>query len=278
MARTIRSTCLFWSAVVFAVASLIAPAFAGRLAGEDPQTLIERRLSPEVLVDLVAGVRSGDTHRTVQVIVQFENNPRMANTDREIRRLERELLVESMGGRAVKHLPIIDAVAIEVPLERLIDLAHQQGVVRISSDAIVKVNGDSDPSLTVQTTGADQAQSVLGVTGKGVAVVVIDSGVDTRFGLRIKAAEDFTGADPEDRNKDKYGHGTHVAGIIAANLKGSSAGFSGMAPDAELIALKAIGDDGSGRTSDVIDAFNWCIRNQKQYGIRIINLSAGAPP
>ena len=74
---------------------------------------------------------------------------------------------------------------------------------------------------------------------------------------------DFTGAG-QARARDENGHGTHVAGIVRD-----------IAPAAHIISLKAMGADGSGRTSDVIEAIDWAIDNQRQWNIRVINVSLG---
>ncbi|MBI4455613.1 MAG: S8 family serine peptidase, partial [Acidobacteria bacterium] len=287
MARMTRKACLFKNVIVFTLGFLIVPLQAGRvvspMSGESLAERLERRLSPEVLEGLIAGIKARDPNRKIQVIVQFENNVAMADNDSEMHYLERRRLVESMGGQRLKNLSLIQGMAMEVPLERLIDLVEQD-VVRISSDAEVRADSDSAVSTNpiVQITGADQAQSSLGLVGKNVVVAVIDSGISindglsSSFGLRLITAKDFTASGGT--GKDQHGHGTHVAGIIGANLEGRNEGFSGMAPGSRVIALKALGDDGSGRTSDVIAAFNWCVQNKNAYGIRIINLSAGHPP
>ena len=77
---------------------------------------------------------------------------------------------------------------------------------------------------------------------------------------------DFT--EERGRGADRYGHGTHIAGIVAARELGRGAGGdSGMAPGAHLLNLKALKADGSGKVSDVIDAIDWAIDNRWRYGI-----------
>ena len=67
---------------------------------------------------------------------------------------------------------------------------------------------------------------------------------------------DFTGSNGT--GEDELGHGTHVAGLVAGN----SAEFKGVAPGAWLVSLKVLGADGSGRTSDVINAIDYAIAQQ----------------
>src|SRR5688572_19842767 len=133
-------------------------------------------------------------------------------------------------------------------------------------------------AVTTQSTGADQVWNGLerlrGLSGRGVGIAVIDSGIAPHGALRdrVVASVDFT--DPTGRGRDDYGHGTHVAGIAA---EGDRDGFSGMAPGASLINLKVLGADGSGTTADVIEAIDWAIKYRRAYNIRIINLSLGHP-
>ena len=117
------------------------------------------------------------------------------------------------------------------------------------------------------------------LTGQGITVAVIDSGIDTRHkALRNRvffASDDFTGGDGDDR----FGHGTHVAAIIAgqAGRTAETATYQGIAPDAYLLNLRVLGDDGSGTVSSAIEAIDWAIEHRQAYNIRIINLSLGAP-
>ena len=86
---------------------------------------------------------------------------------------------------------------------------------------------------------------------------------------------DFTGGDGVDR----YGHGTHVAAIIAgqAGRTVETRELQGVAPGAYLVNLRVLGDDGSGVISSVIEAIDWAIEHKAQYRIGVINLSLGAP-
>ena len=81
-------------------------------------------------------------------------------------------------------------------------------------------------------------------------------------------------------SEDPYGHGTHIGAIIAGSSpypqdSTYQTPFRGVAPGANLISLRVIGADGTGKASDVIDAIHWVIRNRKRFNIRVINLSLG---
>ncbi len=118
------------------------------------------------------------------------------------------------------------------------------------------------------------------VDGRGIGVAIIDSGIANHPALkgRVVANVDFT--DQRGTGQDLYGHGTHIAGIIAARSFNNAAegADSGMAPAAHLINLKVLGADGSGQASDVIAAIDFAIKYRKEFAIRVINLSLGAAP
>ena len=128
--------------------------------------------------------------------------------------------------------------------------------------------------------GADQAWAGLlgvpGVAGRGIGIAVIDSGVAARHEAlsgRVVASVDFV--QPNGRGDDAYGHGTHVAGIVAGEVVRGAGRFSGVAPGAHLVSLKVLREDGSGETSTVIAAIDWAIANREAYGLRMMNLSLG---
>jgi len=107
-----------------------------------------------------------------------------------------------------------------------------------------------------------------GYTGKGIKVGVIDSGCDLDHpDLKIVSSKDFTGSGTP---QDSSGHGTHVAGIIAA--QGNNFGVLGVAPDVELHIYKAL-DGSNGSMKSITSALSSAIDD----GMDIINMSLGAP-
>jgi serine protease AprX len=116
--------------------------------------------------------------------------------------------------------------------------------------------------------------------GTGVGVAVIDSGINnsSEFYGRIKAFYDFTQGGIATTPSDAFGHGTHVASLIAGSGYRSAGTIRGVAPGANLIGLKVLDANGQGNTSDVISAIEFAIQNKNALGIDIINLSLGHPP
>jgi len=118
-----------------------------------------------------------------------------------------------------------------------------------------------------------------GISGNGVTVAVLDSGVAADLDLmgsanRILASVNF--ADSRSRD-DPGGHGTHVAGLIAGNGARSDGEFSGIAPQANIVDVRVLGTNGSGRVSSVVRGIEWVLAHRALYNIRVINLSFGAP-
>ncbi|SHK34552.1 S8 family peptidase [Desulforamulus aeronauticus] len=106
--------------------------------------------------------------------------------------------------------------------------------------------------------------------GQGVRVAVIDSGIDgnhPNLGDNLKGGVNFV--NPGASFADDNGHGTHVAGIIAASDTGT--GIIGVAPEAELFAVKVLDKWGEGTVQGAINAIDWCLRN----GIHVVNMSFG---
>ena len=123
--------------------------------------------------------------------------------------------------------------------------------------------------------------SIPGVTGAGVTVAVVDTGISAHPALsgRVVANVSTIAGDPS--TNDAHGHGTHIAGIIAGNSTASKYVTpryrGGIAPDVKLVNVRVLGANGTGWTSDVIAGIEWVIQNRDKYKIRAINLSLGHP-
>src|SRR6185503_8567653 len=193
----------------------------------------------------------------------------------------RELLRRTKSKLRYDH-DSISALTTELRLEDLDAIADLDEVESVSIDAPVAATATVIPS----TTGTG-LRSTLGVssnttlTGRGIGVAVIDSGISPlpEFSTRIRAFYDFTRGGIATRAYDDYGHGTHVAGLIAGGVAGSTDPSNvGIAPKVSLIGLKVLDAKGAGYTSDVIRAIEFAIANRYMLGIDIINLSLGHVP
>jgi serine protease AprX len=185
-------------------------------------------------------------------------------------------IIRQGGGTLGRALPIIDGQAAEVPHASLPALASNPLVERLSLDRlIVGALERVGPAV-----GVPVVRRSFGYTGSGVGVAVIDSGISawhddladpTGGAQRVDQFVDFVNGHPSPY--DDYGHGTHVAGIIAGNGFDSGGGRSGIAPGARLIALKVLDESGKGRISNVIAALDHVIAHRDRFNIRVVNLS-----
>ena len=124
--------------------------------------------------------------------------------------------------------------------------------------------------------------------GSGVGVVIIDSGVTAwhddlartvsngrgPIGQRVMSFVDLV--DGASSAHDNFGHGTHVAGIIAGSGWDADGEYAGVAPGADLLVLRVLNAQGQGTVSDVIRALDYAMANRARFHLRVINLSIGA--
>jgi serine protease AprX len=208
-------------------------------------------------------------------------------------------LVEELGGSVGPRLGIIHSFSAQVPAAGLARLAAGRGVRSVSADQRVTMAATSyDPGTdrgsmyhVATTTGAIPAMWSAGYTGKGVDVAVIDSGVTPVNGLstagKVVYGPDlsFESQSADLRNLDTFGHGTHMAGIIAGRDDQVTAvtsaqaktNFMGVAPDARIVSVKVADAGGATDVSQVIAAIDWVVQYRRSNGlnIRVLNLSFG---
>jgi len=180
------------------------------------------------------------------------------------------------------------AAVIAANSAELSELAADSAYDHLSGDPLVKVG----MSISNQSTAADQVRAgvaggllgigaIPGVTGQGIGVAIVDSGISPHAALvnKVVANVSFVTGDPS--VSDAFGHGTHVAGIIAGNATAAQSVTplfnGGVAPGVQLVNVRVLGPEGVGRTSDVIAGIQWAIANRARYNIRVINLSLGHP-
>src|SRR4051812_19407517 len=179
---------------------------------------------------------------------------------------------------------LTSGASLEVPAGKLDEVASDPDVPQISGDQATH----GEMFVTDVAIGADQAWSgdyssvgsgfsrTNGVTGKGIGVALLDSGVTVVPQLRGQVSARVDMIDPSGTGADEWGHGTHLAGVIAGAGTLESSG-RGVAPGAHIVGVKVLGADGSGHISDLIEGIDWVIANRRRYQINVINLSLGAP-
>jgi serine protease AprX len=207
---------------------------------------------------------------------------------------------ERAGGRLVAAQAGLGTVVLDLPAGAETAVAGVPGVAAVAADRAVRpLSLGFDPSgqpgsmtAVTRVTGAQQLWR-RGITGAGVDVALIDTGVAPVDALddpnKVVVGPDLS-VDSQAvnlRNLDVYGHGTHMAGIIAGREGGPRTGlqyvaaarndYLGMAPDARIISLKVAATDGAVDVSQLIAAIDWVVQFGDSDGmnIRVLNLSLG---
>jgi len=189
--------------------------------------------------------------------------------------------VTSLTGTILGQLPLINGVVALLDGNSIQSLSNQSNVVYISTDRPLTPSL-SNAAVAVNAPFAWES----GYTGAGVGVALIDSGVsnhpDLDLGIlplsRVVYQQSFVPGNSS--ASDQYGHGTHVAGLIAGDGLSSTGffytkTFKGIAPGASIVNLRVLDQNGAGTDSLVIAAINQAISLKSQYNIRVINLSLG---
>ncbi len=183
--------------------------------------------------------------------------------------------IKAAGGTAGRFLAALGGQAAIVPDTALALLAAHPDVREVAVDRPVSGTVERNAAAAV---GAAWVREQLGLDGSGVAVAIIDSGVanwhDDLGSETVVHFVDFVANlfAPH----DDYGHGTHVAGIIAGNGYDSGGARRGIAPGAKLVVLKVLDASGDGHISNVIAAIDYAVEHRARFNIRVINLSVAA--
>jgi serine protease AprX len=216
-------------AVVLAIA--LAAVFTSIQGLEDVSI---RKAHPSLLRD------AEDLRVPLDVIVR-ETSPASA---------EAEELIGRLGGSVSHELPIVGGFSARLPATALPDLLHSPAISRVWGDERIRMNIldldllDGMDSVASNKVWRQSIRLPSNYTGSGVGVAVLDTGVTRVADLsnRVRVRVDFT---PDHDGYDRYGHGTHMAGLIAGNGAHSDGTWAGAAPKVNLISVKVADKDGS---------------------------------
>ena len=279
MKKVRQSLVVTWVALIALLVPVCAPLAGIKLgktrSGVSKPAEAEREqeeAAAKVSPDLTEAARDPQAlARRVRVVLQHEGPTDAA--------LNSFLRTEDVATR--RRFQNFGARVLELPLGMVERLSALPGVRFVSLDR------ETIPSGHVsRTVGADEVRTQAGVVtgpgldGTGVGIAVIDSGVDTNHTafldksnrVRVVYSRDFTG---EGRTDDPYGHGTHVASIAAGNGRISNAAYIGVAPNAQVVNLRVLNSQGTGRVSYILAALDWVLTNRVAYNIKVVNLSLG---
>jgi serine protease AprX len=190
--------------------------------------------------------------------------------------------VLKLGGAVLGQLPIVNGLVASLDHNGIVSLSNQSNVVYISKDrSLTPFFDNAAPAVNAQV--AWQSNYI----GAGIGVALIDSGVNAHPDLlttsllpssRVVYNQSFVPGNSS--TADAYGHGTHIAGLIAGDGISStgplySQTFKGIAPKVNIVNLRVLDANGSGTDSAVIAAIGQAINLKSKYNIRVINLSLG---
>ncbi|MDP3487123.1 MAG: S8 family peptidase, partial [Bacillota bacterium] len=172
----------------------------------------------------------------------------------------------------VKLLSNLDMGIAELTEHQISQLENQRCISCVVRDRRVHALVDK-----AGTTVGSRIVNKTGLTGRGVTVAIIDTGIARHPDLagRIVGFKDLV--QRSRRPYDNNGHGTHVAGIVAGSGRVSQNRYAGIAPGVKLVGVKVLDRNGSGMLSTVLMGLDWCLANKDRYNIRIVNMSLGAP-
>jgi serine protease AprX len=229
------------------------------------------KISPDLLQLL------GNPSSKVNVIVQYKSLPQGCSGENGLL----PCAVNLLGGVVSQVFTLINSVAGTMLAGDVTALSNQPNVSYISLDRSLAATLDYSSAAV----NAPVAWS-SGWEGTGVGIAVIDSGIYSHPDLgtahggqsRIVYRKSFIGG----VQNDDFGHGTHVAGIIAgngavSNVPGTSHLLRGIAPNAELLDLRVLDQNGNSNDSVVIAAIQTAVQLKTRYNVRAINLSLGRP-
>jgi subtilisin len=200
-------------------------------------------------------VAQGQSGGQLDVLVLYKQAPDNADL----------AFVRGRDGAVTRRFSIVPAIAARVPARLVSELQDNPRVATVELDGVFTADDvatELNSTWGVKQIGGGTVHA-NGNTGLGVKVAVIDSGVNcSHLELVGHCGGGWDFVNNDNNPADDNGHGTHVAGTIAARRDG--AGVVGVAPDAQIIPLKVLGSNGSGSFSAVVAALDWAVANHVQ--------------
>ena len=200
----------------------------------------------------------------VTYIIGFNNDASMATIMDD----QMNAFVSDNSGEILYRYDSINAIAVKVPKEAAGNISSLKNIRYAEKEVTFHAYLDTGAGIV----GAPEVWE-SNLTGKGVKVAVVDSGIDGShpdFKGRIIGWKDIVAN--KNQPYDDFGHGTHCAGIIAGDGAGSNGKYMGIAPEAELIGVKVLGQGGSGSEAAIIAGIEYAMNS----GAKVISLSLGS--
>ncbi len=218
----------------------------------------------------------------VNLIIQHEDKGKLES-------LKASILARNPENQVTAELPLINGFAVQVTPGKdgtiLPDLSKVAGTgTSISLDQKIGIPEGEMPEVVDtfrplmdnanQTLGVDKLHA-KGITGKGVTVCVIDTGIAQHPDVKDRIIGFMDMVNGRTEAYDDQGHGSHCSGIVAGSGVSSEGKFKGVAPEASLVGVKVLDAQGSGSFSNVIKGIQWAVENKEQFSIDVISMSLG---
>jgi serine protease AprX len=244
-----------------------------------PAPTTDAATAPASVTPKLAALAAGDPGRRVDVIVRLQ-----PGVSGEAARS----FVQAKGGHAGESIELINGFSARLTAGAAHDLAARPGVFAVSLNGSIKPQATALKPNRMATTFNKSVMTHANWpygTGKGIGVAMIDTGIagdmpdfraedgSSRVVASAVVHPDATTAE------DKYGHGTHVAGLIAGDSSRRAADdpqrglYGGAAPEANLVSIKVSDDHGEATILDVIYGIEFAIEHKDEFNIRVLNLS-----
>ncbi|MDA1475999.1 S8 family peptidase [Bacillus changyiensis] len=209
----------------------------------------------------VNAVKSSAKDVKKDYIVGFKSSLKTTSAKKDV--------IKENGGKVDKHFRSINAAKVTLDQKALKELKKDPSIEYIEKDHVAHALAQTVP-YGISLIKADKVQA-QDVTGKNVKVGIIDTGISSAHpDLKVAGGKSFVAGD-SDPFHDGNGHGTHVAGTVAAI--DNTEGVIGVAPNVSLYAIKVLDSGGSGTYSAIVDGIEWATDNHMD----VINMSLGGP-
>jgi subtilisin family serine protease len=253
--------------LVIAVVIAMGAGLLGFAAATDAARLVAPLDGPQLSVSVAAG------HIEGRLLLRYKKGtPRSA----------KDSIERAAGARLIGSIPEIGVRVLAVPAGRELTVRDQMrrksdvSYAELDSRASVADTTPDDPYFPSQrSTSLGQIKAPMAwdfTTGtSGFLVAVVDSGVANHADLAGKVVAGYDFVNGDSNPTDDNGHGTHVAGIIAA-ASNNALGVTGLCWGCQILPVKVLGADGTGATSAVANGVVYAA----DHGARVINLSLGS--
>ena len=211
------------------------------------------------------GIFSSEEKIKVNILFEEDKNIRKISSSSE------DIITKIKTDKKTKHFQYSDAISVELNYDEILELSDDPSVKFISEIRNFSISlAESIQIVNASSVWETQITNV-NLTGEGQTVCIIDTGINfSHADLSSNYLGGYDFVNEDDNPSDDHGHGTHVAGIVAANGL-----LKGVAPNAGIIAIKVLDENGNGNDADIISGIEWCISNASTYNISVISMSLG---